>query len=196
MMTASRRKDRPLWSCDMRHKVKWLFVWICLVLWLGNAWGCATRGNEQNYKASQPEHPSIIEREDASAVPTDGAVHVVDVADAPAAATAAAEITPSVTGLDRSQWPKIQVGPERGITPHFPIYYTDYPADRPEAQVNFNDPQETQLEAALTGSKDHGLFDGHHALQLLSQPSKVGLDTLLLPVRMVITPPWTLQTTP
>lgn len=175
----------------MRHKVKWLFVWICLVLWLGNAWGCATKGNEQNYKASQPEHPSIIEKEEATSVPADGANSVAD-APAPAATT----VTPLVAGLDRSQWPKIQVGPERGITRHYPIYYTDYPADRPEAQVNFNDPQETQLEAALTGNKDHGLFDCHHALQLLSQPSKFGLDTILLPLRMVIAPPWTEQTTP
>ena len=186
----------------MRHKVKWLFVWICLVLWLGNAWGCATKGNEQNYKASQPEHPSIIERQNslrslpADNQATDRTIYVADTPSEDAPPNSADDSARSTQGLDRSSWPKIQVGPERGSSKHFPIYYTDYPADRPEAAINFDDPYEAKLEAALAGTKDHGLFDGHHALQLISQPTKFGLDTILLPVRMVITPPWTQQTSP
>jgi len=184
----------------MRHKVKWLFVWICVVLWLGNIFGCASRGNEQNYKATQPEHPSNIDRyRSHQMTQPDGTVFVADeVEPVPAVAAPAAseETVPSLIGSDRSRWPKIQIGPDRGTTAHNPYYYTDYPADRPEPMIDFNDPYEVQLEAALAGSKNHGLFDGHHAFQLLSQPSKFALDTILLPVRMVITPPWTTVTTP
>ena len=189
----------------MRHKVKWIFFWICMVLWFGNMFGCAAPGNEQNYKSSAPEHPSRFERFDSQrTVPVDDeapgqTVYVADEATPASPAPVAAAVTetgPSLKGIDRSHWPKVKSGPEIGGTRHYPVYFTDYPADRAEGKVNFNDPVEAQLTAALSGTKDHGLIDGHHALQLLSQPSKFGLDIILLPYRMVMDAPWKEVTTP
>ena len=34
----------------MRRKVSWLFFWFTMVFWLGSAGGCATSGQDQNYK--------------------------------------------------------------------------------------------------------------------------------------------------
>lgn len=192
----------------MRHKVKWIFFWICMVLWFGNMFGCATPGNEQNYKSSAPEHPSRFERLDSQrTVPVDDdalgqTVYIADEATpvTPAATEIVAapvpETGPSLKGIDRSHWAKVKTGPEIGVTRHYPVYFTDYPADRDEPMIDFNDPIEVQLNAALSGTKDHGLIDGHHAMQLLSQPSKFGLDMILLPVRMVMQAPWTTVTTP
>ena len=189
----------------MRHKVKWIFFWICMVLWFGNMFGCASPGNEQNYKSSAPEHPSRFERFDSQrTVPVDEAElgQTFYIADEATPATPAplsvlvTETGPSLKGIDRSHWPKIKSGPEIGVTRHYPVYFSDYPPDRAEPVINFNDPVEVQLQAALSGTTDHGLFDCHHALQLLSQPSKFGLDIILLPVRMVMQAPWTTVTTP
>ena len=39
----------------MRRKVSWLFVWTNLVFWLGQAGGCSTPWENQNYKiADEP----------------------------------------------------------------------------------------------------------------------------------------------
>ncbi len=203
----------------MWHKVKWLTFWVSMTLWFGNVWGCASRVEDQNYKASQPDRPSTFDRFDSQGtVPVGDAnasyVFVNDEA-APAAATpataaaaphAAPAIAPAVAldqqpmpmlaGLDRSHWPKIKTGVAIGRTRHLPAYFNDYPPDRAEPAIRFDDPQATQLEAAMAGNEDHGLFDGHHALQLISQPVKTALDIILLPYRMFVAPPWSAAYTP
>jgi hypothetical protein len=143
----------------------------------------------------QPAAPPDTKPADVKAadpVPTNAAPAGTKTADA----ADSSETEPSLRGLDRSHWPKLKPRAEVGATYHGPVYYKDYPADRQEPKVNFSDPLEAQLQAALSGTRDHGLIDGHHALQLLSQPVKFGLDTILLPYRMVVTPPWKLVTTP
>jgi hypothetical protein len=219
----------------MWHKVKWLTFWVSMVLWFGGILGCASPGDEQNYKATQPERPDKLERyyDSQRTVPvdelsSDRVVYVAD-GDVPAADAKPVDAKPADTkpieerpadaktvdgkpvdatavvpgdapsltkGLDRSHWPRIRTGPDIGRTYHGPLYYEDLPADRPEPQVNFRDAIEKQLESALSGTKDAGLFDGHHALQLISQPAKFAFDTLAAPFRMLGTPPWALVTTP
>jgi len=167
----------------MRHKVKWLTFWVSMVLWFGNMWGCAAPGQEQNYKSTAPERPSQLERYDSSRGDFEKLY--------------AEETAPSLTGIDRSNWPRIDVAPDVGTTYHGPTYFTEITGvDRDEPQVDFSQPVETQLETALAGTRDSGIYDPHHTPQLLTAPLLFGLDLLLLPVRAFQTSPFQTASTP
>ena len=141
----------------------------------------------------------------------DGAVVHVDPA-APIAATMAPviETGPSLQGLDRSQWPRIAVGPSDGATRHNPIYFRDC---RPRTWCSVCRRECTAEEMAvdeaqraegidvgtvriLDGAESGNLTDGTNAAGLVIDPVKFGVDLILLPFNMIRRPPLSVATSP
>ena len=42
----------------MWYKVRWLFFWVTMFLWLGHFWGCTSSGENQNYKILNDNRPA------------------------------------------------------------------------------------------------------------------------------------------
>ena len=191
----------------MWDKVSWLFFWVCMTLWFGNLFGCAS--TQRELFVEEPARQQSRQVELVRDVTPEGDqvfyLQEVDAANAaaPAEAVAAPE-TPKVetqpslspTSLDRSHWPKMTVGPITGKTTHLPVYFRDCPiSEREGLKINFNDPQEQQLEAALAGHKDGG-YDNHHCHQRVVQPLKFAVDIVAWPIYMCLEAPWRRVTTP
>lgn len=105
------------------------------------------------------------------------------------------ETEPSIVGLDRSHWPKITTGPDRGVTYHNPVYFRDVPTGRDDEQVLDHDMVESRINAALSHSHSDWMKNDN-PLDLVAQPVKFGLDLLFIPVNMFKAPLWARETSP
>lgn len=204
----------------MWHKVVWLSFWVTMILWLGNFWGCAKPGQEQNYRMLEQEQATPVQRENSSAAPVAGDTQfvlyqdndtagaavdppppIVNEGDAPLVDPPTDAVAPDAVlttdqpiylrGIDRSHWPKIKTGPEIGVTWHYPIYFKDWMPQHPEVRrVNFNDPITEQWADALHNPFAQN-WDPHNAGQLAIQPLKGAFDLAAAPFHMALgAPPW------
>ena len=155
--------------------------------------GCASTGEEQNYKVLDQD------RERFRTEPDDG----YSSAEMPVFQIVAVfeqdESVDSVTYrdgiLNRKSWPVVSIEPMDGATTHRPYYFRDCPID--ESYVDVLEPPtiEQRLNAALKNERA-GNWSGANLLAGVVQPVKFAADTLLLPVRAVIDLPWKNQQTP
>lgn len=194
----------------MSRKIAWLTVYLTLVYWLGSAFGCATTGEEQNYKIIEERRDMFDTQPHPEGSPSSiGASSRVD-APQPTTADAAAisssvvaggepmvsDTAPSLTGVDRSNWRRIQVGPSDGTTWHWHTYFSDLQIEPTHPRVDFSAPVEEQMAAAVSGSEASWMADDN-ALALVAQPAKFAWDLLTLPVDMLILQPvWEKTGTP
>ncbi len=97
-------------------------------------------------------------------------------------------------GLQRDQWDTIETGAATGRVVHRPHYFEDcqrFARIDPlalEADVS-------RFRAALEPHADRA-WTGHKFGDTTIQYGKWAVDTVLLPVRLIVTPPWTLVETP
>ena len=127
----------------------------------------------------------------AARQPSASAPPVVEPESAPAAAASIhATTAPSLNGLHRSHWPKITVGPVKGTTHHWPIYFRDLPIVHREPAVSAANGLES-----LDGARPAN-YDTTNAAALVAQPLKVGIDIILLIPRAVLDHPLKDATTP
>ncbi len=124
-----------------------------------------------------------------------------------------AESKPSVTGVDRSHWPKVWLSPKDGTPPHGVLFFQDWSPKQPAVSAQTKDlpgvgldlekiklPAEdfsrvhenaTVHQAQLVDALDHATAEnwsrtnGQH---LLLQPFKVALDLALAPLQPVFEP--------
>lgn len=188
----------------MWNKVVWLSFWVTMILWLGNFWGCAKPGQEQNYRMLEDEQRTPVQRENSSAAPAERDTQFVlyqdenTISDAndnvdvvPPDVVVRLEQPVYLRGIDRSHWPRIETGPEIAVTWHYPVYFKDWMPQHPAVErVNFNDPIAEQWADALAHPFAQN-WDAHNALQLVIQPLKAAFDLVAAPFHMVTgAPPW------
>jgi hypothetical protein len=77
----------------MRYKVKCLTVVVTVTLWLGNLWGCAAPGQEQNYKVTTPDSEPLDRRDSRAEAPAQSVEVTAQEAPRPAEAPKAADVT-------------------------------------------------------------------------------------------------------
>lgn len=118
----------------------------------------------------------------------------------PAAETAVAAPvaqTPSVTGIDRSDWPKLSIGAERGITEHYPTYFADLPRQPLRQPVDLHAPFDEQAVNALDGAEHAAWMSRGNGVEALVQPLKFVLDMAVMPVKALwLRPIWRNEQTP
>jgi len=148
----------------MPSKIIWLAMLFTLVYWLGNAGGCASQSDDQNYRLLEEDRPMFDPRHDT---------------DKPGASVTpeTPETAPSLQGFDRSHWATIETRADDGATPYQPHYFTDLPLDATP-----------QRDSPLDGG-DMVAWDPINTQAAFAQPIKVGVDLLLLPVKLVQDPP-------
>jgi|GEM_PF-5452737 len=104
---------------------------------------------------------------------------------------------PSVSGIDRSHWRRIRVGPADGSVSHPPKYFEDHNRAKPIRQkLDFDDSLSTQAGAATSGADKASWMSDGNAEEIVTQPAKFGWDLLILPVKLVVQPVWSSETTP
>lgn len=105
--------------------------------------------------------------------------------------------TPSLVGLDRSRWPMISTGPESGATRHYQTYHHDRPIWNEEYPFGGfrTGNQEQRLHWALEGQETGG-WSVPNVLGLVAQPVNFGVDTAMMPVRLILRPPFRQVTSP
>jgi len=186
----------------MRRKILWITFGMTMAFWFG----CAGRGEDQNYKVLDEDAPSLQPdsnnyRPGMSAVPsTSPAVTQpeasVSTRELLAQQQAALdETTPSLTGVDRSNWPKIAVRPASGLTYHKPFYFQDRETTYDRRRIERAHDTDEMLAASLEGEKPAN-WSAENAKDAVLQPLNYAKDMILLPVRAVVQPPWTEVHTP
>jgi hypothetical protein len=156
----------------MPNKIIWLAMLLTLVYWLGNAGGCATQGDNQNYELLEEDRPMFDPRHDtdkpgASLTPAPGSPGT----------PGTPEAAPSLQGLDRSHWVTIETRPAVAALPYQPHYFSDVPLDATPRR-------DSPLDGAAMVA-----WDPINTQATLVEPIKVGVDLVLLPIRMVQDPP-------
>ena len=109
------------------------------------------------------------------------------------------DATPSVRGLDRSDWQPTRVGPYSGKVPHYPHYYKrqffggvfSLTPDRPSPLYRHAYTEEPSIIAATDDPREE--IGPREIGDLFLAPSKFALDTVTLPIRAVTSSPfeWT-----
>ena len=105
--------------------------------------------------------------------------------------------------IDRLNWERTTVGPERGRVAHWPVYYSrgfdfgegvlpELPGR--DSPLRWDGDIFGQAEAA-TDAEAPLLAQGQGADALIA-PFRFAYESLVLPVRMVETPPWQVQFSP
>ncbi|MEX2672340.1 MAG: hypothetical protein WD294_09555 [Phycisphaeraceae bacterium] len=157
----------------MWDKVAWLFLWVTLAFWVG----CA--GEDTFTLTDEPEMPQAG-------------------AEAVAAESEAVEPSADLRWVDRSDWSRIVIAPERGRVAHYPVYYTATGdvriAEDRQSVLREDGDVAQQAEAAMTA--DAHLYRQGGGLDAVIAPFVFGFETAILPVKMVRTPPWQVQYTP
>lgn len=189
----------------MRHKILWLWVWITMTLWLGNITGCSTVPQaEQDPELRTQAMVDAWARhwtppcESSIDTPSRcGPMAAGDGCDQCQGETACVRHqTPILTpSINRSHWPKIQVESHGGQTRHGPIYFQDCPVHPREPDLARTAGTEAGIHAVLSGDRAVG-YSRTNLQSMLTQPVKAAFDLIALPVRMVMDPPWTTNTTP
>jgi hypothetical protein len=187
----------------MSSKVAWIAFFVTLVFWLGQAGGCASNGDEQNYKLLEEDRP-MFNTEPGGGAEADAPAQMNATATAEAAPAATVESASvahpasddqqSVTGIDRSQWGKVTVSPELGETHHWPHYFNDLALETPRTLDVTAEPM-VSLHQAMSGT-DAAPLTLINGVGTVVQPLKFAFDIAALPVYMVLTPPWKDVTTP
>jgi len=186
----------------MWTKVAWLFLWMTLAFWAG----CA--GENQNYKATEPDRDMFdttppTSQDGTSYRSTRDAQTSAQPSDAEAIAAELPEADGrSVIGVDRSHWSPIVVEPASGRVPHHPHYFTregfgvDWllTADRPSPLYRGGDVGRSAA-AVVDGSRVS--FGGATWADLGLAPVKFAVDMATLPFRVVFDErPWDLTASP
>lgn len=169
---------------------------------LGGVGACTSSSDEKNYKMLEDDRPmfesehkplgraSLIEARFASL--EDDTTVTVSADDAPPPTGGQREPVLPTAFTYRSQWEPVVIGPADGRTAHQPWYFNDCPIGQSHIQP-------ANPEAAFEQYVDDGpgtVFTADNAKAAATQPLKAGLDLLLLPVRAILTPPWTTVHTP
>lgn len=165
--------------------------------------------------AATPEAPDAADAP-ASPVAPDAlqTTQATQAPDAPRSPDATQASDAPVTGatargvLDRSAWEPIALSPVDGKVAHAPIYFRDCPIDADAASDRVHQPiplwasrkilhdeLELRMRAALSGDEAR-VCSRSNAAALVTQPAKMGFDTLALPVRVILRRPWQSTTTP
>ena len=197
----------------MRQRVTWLTFWITMTYWLGSAFGCASSSSVQHPETATQtlSAPQVIEVVQADAQPSEAAPDAAPAAanqddvvstrvgryDVNTKATVRDEYgltsvaTPSLRGNDRSHWSEVSLHGEDGRTTHFPLYFSDPRAsyDEPAAA------EPMSVEAAMQGERPQN-YSGANVFDAVVAPGKFLFDIAALPVRAVLSPPWSRVTTP
>jgi len=178
----------------MRERVVWLSFWITLTYWLGNAFGCATAPSAVVHYAPDDgllgggttAEPVRGIDEKVGEYPIDTTATLMDEYGIKSMAK------PSLTGFDRSHWQPVPLRAVSGETLHHPIYFHDVdPCYVDPAGENFD----MTVAGALAGATAED-YSKCNLRDTFVQPAKGFLDVGLLPVRMVIQVPWSVQSTP
>ena len=168
----------------MRRRILWLLFWMTLAFWAG----CTARYGP-SAEENQPVDP--VEPVDAPLV------REVQTLTAPGAGLGVDYATPSVTGIERKNWPRITVTHPHGETKHNPTYF-EYDSvritrDRPSPLM----PAHITTDVwGMDARVSHALRGPDFELQLSDigdmglAPVKAGFDTVAAPVNMVVQPPW------
>jgi hypothetical protein len=179
----------------MRRKILWITFGMTMAFWFG----CASRGEDQNYKVLEEDAP-MLEPDRNNPRPGMSAAPATTPAPSPREQLAAQqaainETTPSVTSMDRSNWPKVAVRPDSGLTYHKPIYFQDRETAYERRQIERAHDTDEMLAASLEGHRAD-TWSMENAKDLFIQPLNYAKDMILLPVRAVVQPPWTEVHTP
>lgn len=145
----------------MPHKVLLLAVLVTLVYWTGQAGGCASSGASENYKILDEDRPMF----DTSVDPHQPGARMED--------------ETSLTGVDRSHWPIVTVGPGRPRVDQPPRYFQDWDLSRFAAADSRGD-GETEPGRGVPEN-----WTRSNALGVVAQPVKFLIDFAMLPVRAV-----------
>lgn len=183
--------------------------------------GCATRGEDQNYRVLQEDEPILQEnREPRSRAmplrpPFAPSTAFVVYQEEPAGETAQEDLpadpyAPPLLAefgvavprpnsdpsgvLRRDHWSTVVVGPEDGTVSHLPIYYEERRLGITYSNVLEQPTVEAQLETALASGEV--TFNRVNYINTFTDPIAFAIDTALLPIRAVITPPWRRVETP
>ena len=105
------------------------------------------------------------------------------------------ETVPSVTGIDRSHWQEVTVGPDPGVTYHHPVYFADWRTQLNDNTVRWDDDVESQLRTAMDRVEAGG-WNAANALDSLAGPVKFLFDFPMMLVRQVKEPVWAEVTSP
>jgi hypothetical protein len=179
----------------MAHKVMWLTFWVTMSFWLGSAWGCAARLQEVRAPGPAPEIdvPGVGEYQPRQLGPV--AAGAVPTGRATAAVPEGFQLAMAPADLPRRElWPTILLGPASGATRHHPVYFHDL------EWLRSNPREDSQLIAdqmkATLGTNRTGLDTAEMAVETVIQPAKSAFDLGLLPAKMILRPPWTMERTP
>ncbi len=93
---------------------------------------------------------------------------------------------------DRADWPLVVVGPADAAVRHAVTYYPSAGQRATRGELRGLHDPEARVLAVLNGERP-GNWNGDNAGALITEPVMAGVDTVLLPVRMVLTPPWVEQ---
>ncbi|MFW6059011.1 MAG: hypothetical protein ACODAQ_02450 [Phycisphaeraceae bacterium] len=184
------------------------------------ALGCATDQPEQNYREleSQPqrlqpededpmfgEEAGRVESADADdpAEPAESAEPVTDTpevadttdaADVPEAAEPASADQPdmppiaTLQGDDRAHWDTTVVHPVTGQVTHGPVYFTV--TEEPDLTEQIVAGPMEQRYRAAAGLDEAGTLSGDNLARAVIDPLRFYADVLLLPVRLIVAPPF------
>ncbi len=208
------------------NKAKFLACTAATAMLIGS--GCATTGEDQNYRVLEEDRPILYEETGeprSQAGPFDGRVRVVAYQGAfaveergeagqpgavapepkpadPYAPPQLAQFGVAVPRpnsdpsgvLRRQDWTPIVVGPAPATVEHLPTYYKDRRLGITYSDVLAQPTLAQQVEAALESGE--ATFTRNNFIGLAAEPLGFAIDTILLPVRMILTPPWKLVETP
>lgn len=170
--------------------------------------GCASKGNDQNYRMLD-EDPERFETEPHSAADVNVAYGQFSstprnsakadeearkesrVYEAEVSLTTTKTAEPSLNGLDRSHWEAMQVTAHPHVLTTQPHYFEDYTtyASRP-GRPTLPLQSDEQVLATLEPAEAENL-SGRNLFDMVAQPVELAFDMVLFPVRLIATPPWT-----
>lgn len=203
----------------MRTKIVYLTVCVTLVYWLGGLVGCATSPRDaQNEDMLKEDRPLLdttppddggnqfqsqaTPQKHIALASIQTSVKVTESAESPADAVQTLEPAPpvvladdsqpSVTGIDRSSWSAISVGPEVGKVQHGYTYFSDRSGMLyTHTTVDLNEGSQATMNAALDDTESHWT-DGREWATCLIQPLKFCWDMLTAPYNATYKQPfWT-----
>jgi len=170
---------------------------IALLAMAATLTGCASRGDDQNYRVLQDDTP-ILQRETGeprSQRHDEQAMYFVALQDDVTVNPIVPQANADPSGvMDRSHWSATYAGPADGRTWHGPVYFKDrrYYVESPDVLAEGT--RQRQIEAALEDGR--GTLSAVHVTGLVVEPINFALGIVLLPARMVLTPPWEKVSTP
>lgn len=172
--------------------------------------GCTSNPEEKNYKLLEEDRPMFdtSDRPTGDARPAgpvmvawaapDDAEQIdvisateVDAEQTPAAAPSTRRVSSEFA--DRTAWEPVVIGPVRSGVRHWPHYFSDwdYPPGRQRGDTLS---QPDQAFDQVIGDDRHQPLSGRNLAAGAMQMGKFGVDLVALPIRLVLTPPWTTQT--